>query len=312
MNKKRMTNIIGLVLMGISAIFLFRRIISLNVNLIDLLTPINIIMILVMSFIGSIVILINTFCWQLCLSLFFKGKISICKTFSVYARANIMKYLPGNVGHYAGRQFYGAQLGIKQHQLAIATILELVYSALVMVLFAFFFSAKDILYMLRKEISEEILIRIGSIIIITLLTVCVGLFVFRNNKYIYTLIKLICSFRFWRIFFVCVLLNTAVSFIIATEYVLLLRQYTPLDLDFVPLIFSANYIAIFIGYITPGVPGGIGVRETVLTTILSPYFPEGAVILAAFSHRIAIILMDLVAVPVSGVICGKTQSEEKT
>lgn len=300
MNKKHIVKIIGLVLILISAIFLIRRIISLNVNLADLLTPVNMVIVAVISLAGIVVVFINSVCWKLCLRLFSDRQISARETFSVYARANIMKYLPGNVGHYAGRQLYGSQLGIKQLELATATILELAYSTLSMLLCTFSISAKVAEQAMAEHASSKTLLLIGVLAGFVVLIVCVFFFLFRKNKYIQVLLKLIQTLRFWRTFFICVLLNAFDLLIIALGYVMLLGQYTALNLQSVMMILSSNFVAIFVGYITPGVPGGIGVRETVLTVILLPYFSEDIVILATCSHRIATILMDLLAVPVSG------------
>ncbi|MFK8052126.1 MAG: hypothetical protein AB8F65_04070 [Woeseiaceae bacterium] len=43
---------------------------------------------------------------------------------SVFAKTSVAKYLPGNVMHYAGRQFLAGKLGPKQKQIAKATVAE--------------------------------------------------------------------------------------------------------------------------------------------------------------------------------------------
>lgn len=301
MKKKQIIKIVGLILTATSIVFLFRRMISLDINVRELLIPANASMVLLISLLDIVLVFLNSFCWRLCLALFSTTKPQVSETFSAYARANIMKYLPGNVGHYAGRQFYGIHLGLKHIQIAFATVLELLYSTLSMILCAVSFSAKRVLQVLQEQPLERIYAYIG-VAAFFVLTICVGLFIFRKNGYVHTFLELIGSCCFWRVFSACTLLNAMGAIFVSLQYIILLSPNIELNLELLMLLFSSNFVAIFVGYITPGVPGGIGVREMVLTVILSPYFPEGYVILAAFSQRIAIISADLLAVPASSLI----------
>jgi hypothetical protein len=45
---------------------------------------------------------------------------------AVWCRTQVVKYLPGNVGHYLGRQLLGRRLGLHHAELAAASLLELV------------------------------------------------------------------------------------------------------------------------------------------------------------------------------------------
>lgn len=47
-------------------------------------------------------------------------------TAAVWCRTQIVKYLPGNVAHYLGRQMLGTRVGLHQAEMAAASLLELV------------------------------------------------------------------------------------------------------------------------------------------------------------------------------------------
>lgn len=47
-------------------------------------------------------------------------------TAAVWCRTQIVKYLPGNVAHYLGRQVLGTRIGLHQAEMAAASLLELV------------------------------------------------------------------------------------------------------------------------------------------------------------------------------------------
>lgn len=297
MSKKRIVNIVGLALMAVSAVFLVRRVISLDVDMTAILTAKNAVAMGAFALVGVTAVIDNAFCWRLCLRLFTDRRIPVGEAFSVYARANVMKYLPGNVGHYAGRQIFGVRMGLRQLDLAAASAMEVAYSALSMGLFATAFSAREVLAVIRGRVPWGAFLGIG---IVALATVCFAAFLLRKSERMRALQRLVASGRFWGTFALCTVLNALGVFVIVCGYAALLGLHVPLEFRLLPRIIAANYVALFTGFIVPGVPGGIGVREAVLTALLSPYIPEKSVLIAAFSSRIAMIMMDALSVPVSG------------
>ncbi len=308
MSKRRIIDIVGLALMAVAAVFLVRRVISLDVDMSAILEAKNAALIGAVALVGVVAIMNNAFGWRLCLGLFADRKIPFCPAFSAYAKANVMKYLPGNVGHYAGRQLFGAQMGLGQMDLAMASVMELGYSALAMVLCATVFSAGETLAIIRERVSWGVLLGAGAAM---LAVVCALAFLLRKNRYVQSLLKLFKTGRFWGTLALCAALNILGSLVVVSGYVALMGLHTPLEIHMLPRLISANFVAIFAGYIVPGVPGGLGVREAVLTALLSPYIPEKSVLIAAFSSRIAMILTDLLTVPVSGFFAARAKGSKE-
>jgi uncharacterized membrane protein YbhN (UPF0104 family) len=186
------------------------------------------------------------------------------------------------------------------------------YSAFSMLFCAFIFSAKIVIQELRARFAGEIFIWGGVAICVCVIGLVVLTVILRRNKYVSEILLLLGSFRFWRVMIMSVALFAFGASILVAENVILLGQYVSMSFRSTMLLLSANFVAIFVGYITPGVPGGIGVREAVLLAILSPYFPGDAVLLAALTHRIIMILGDVVAAPVSALfITQKAGGEPK-
>lgn len=69
---------------------------------------------------------------------------------------------------------------------------------------------------------------------------------------------------------------------------------SPLDLQSGALVFSAFLLSWALGSLVPGAPAGLGVRDGAMVWILTPYFAETAVVIAAVA-RITTILGDTVA-----------------
>ena len=59
------------------------------------------------------------------------GSAPACSYHAVYGRTQIIKYLPGNVFHFAGRQILGRRLGHEQATLALASMAEVLLLLLV-------------------------------------------------------------------------------------------------------------------------------------------------------------------------------------
>lgn len=310
MKKNRTMDIIGLILMGASAIFIIRSVLSLKVAPSDLLTPVNVAMIMTMPFLTVMVIFSNSFCWKINLELFSKKYISAGDAFHVYANSNIMKYLPGNVGHYAGKQLFGSRLGIKQIELAAASLLEITYSAVSMVLCALIFYVQIVIEKLQRQFSVRQYVWIGVGICVALFCGTLTVYILRENRYISVMLKLIRTPEFWRTYFVSVILYSFSSLLLMMEYVVLIGQYTAMDFQLMRVLLAGNFVSVFVGFVTPGVPGGIGVREVVLMKSLSHFFPEDIVILAAVVHRMIMILGDLVTVPVSSLFIQSPSAKE--
>ena len=68
--------------------------------------------------------IINAYSWKLILEFINGTKVSTGDVFRVYLKANIAKYLPGNVMHYAGRNYLGSRLGWKNTEMALSSLLE--------------------------------------------------------------------------------------------------------------------------------------------------------------------------------------------
>lgn len=89
-------------------------------------------------FLKSITVFISAYNWSEWLSFFSTKKIKRREAIVVYGKANIGKYLPGNVMHYVERNIFARNMGISQKKLIISSACEvaiLVCSAFLVALF---------------------------------------------------------------------------------------------------------------------------------------------------------------------------------
>lgn len=228
--------------MALSLFFVVRRLLAFGIGAADILTPVNVSMACTMPFLTVLVIFLNSYCWRMSL-MYFSGKdIPAVETFRVYARANIMKYLPGNVGHYAGRQLYGTRMGLSQAQLAAATVLELGYSALAMLLCAAAFSWETLLGEWQKRNPPGMVPFEAAAAGIALCAVLLAACIFRGDRRVKRVAGLLLETRFWKIFLLSAALNAWGGLVLVLEYIVLLGQYGSLDFRSMFLVVAANLL----------------------------------------------------------------------
>jgi glycosyltransferase 2 family protein len=207
---------------------------------------------------------------------------------AVHGSTQILKYLPGNVFHYAGRQLSADRHGWSQPDVAAASTIEailnaasaVVVSAIALLLLPATFEATNL--------SGSVLFAAGAIIVVI---VVVGLFrylprmtgghllVARFGDSVMRLLAtrhVLAPLTMYVAFFA---LSGALLFV--TTQILGVATQSPGLLFYI----GAFPIAWIVGYITPGAPGGLGVREALLILFLSPDIGEAAAASAVITHR---------------------------
>jgi uncharacterized membrane protein YbhN (UPF0104 family) len=276
--------------------FIVKTALSFDVNFVILLSPPHIFLILILFFAAMPIVMIGAYCWRKMMSFFSGADLNYKSIFRVYAKSNLGKYLPGNVGHYAGRQFFGASMGLKQSHIAFASVLEVLYNAVSALMLSVIFAWDKIFelaYILFSELNVAILIA-SAVCVVGVLFVCSSI-VFRKNKYFKNLLFLFRTKRFWFLLLKCLFFTALNLLLISSLFIPLVGISVSIGIGDIPFIIAAGTASWLIGFITPGVPGGIGVRETVLVLMLSPVFPKEAVLTAAVLQRFAMIVGDVLA-----------------
>lgn len=199
------------------------------------------------------------------------------------------KYLPGNVAHHVGRVVMSRHAGLAPAPVGMAILIELAGPAIVAALIAITFVAirggtLPEFYGLARLIPE------GAILPALLLGALALALVFALWKwpgYLQALTApraqdLAVALGFY-------LLNFAISGAILLA---ILSQVAPqIGADYIFLT-AAFATAWTIGTITPGAPGGLGVREAVLLALVTPVYGAEATLTAALALRVVTTLTD--------------------
>ncbi|GHS95113.1 hypothetical protein AGMMS50276_09530 [Synergistales bacterium] len=296
MDKKNLINIAGITITLLAFAFLLKTFLSFDVNYSALLSSKYAFFILIATGFSALSVFFAACCWQKLMFYFSGKKINFKIVFNFYAKATLGKYLPGNVGHYLSRQVFGASLGLKQTHLAIVSILEILYNAGA----AFILSAilmRNKIFELVAKISTVLDI---SMFVTTVLFICFSslvflFFVFRKNRYFIELISLAKNSGFWLLLLELFLFASVCLLILGLMLALVIGISVPVGVDNIMVIITSSIISWLIGFVTPGSPGGIGVRETVLVFMLSPLFSKEVILISVVLQRIAMVCGDVLA-----------------
>jgi len=207
----------------------------------------------------------------------------------IYGKSQIAKYIPGNIFHFMGRHLLGSQAGVKHIVLAGATIYEILgllsMSALISLTGMFIFGLGSIYLSLYQIILILLTITVVSVLVIALAPYLMSLRgIILPYHGIWDRIRNISTiYLFYLIFFLIAGLLLAIivnifleiNFIITTKLV---------------VIFSIAWMA---GFIVPGAPGGIGVREAVIIFFITPIIGEAQGVAIAIALRFITLLGDV-------------------
>ena len=204
---------------------------------------------------------------------------------AVYGRTQIIKYLPGNVFHFAGRQILGRRLGHEQAALALASMAEILLLLLV--------AASLAAPLVPRWLSLDPAVALA----LAALAVAAGLA-------IRPLLSGGTRFSRWRAWSARItplrlcraaLLYAAFFVIGGVLLWLLTLSAGGRDVDTCDLAISISALALawMAGFVTPGSSAGFGVREAVLIMALQSSLDREAAVLVALAMRLVTLVGDI-------------------
>ena len=246
-------------------------------------------------------VLLSANAWTVWLAFLNRSGFGWHEAISAYGRANISKYLPGNVMHFVARNVFAAKIGLDQRKIAVSSLLEIAEMALSAMLMGIIFSSRDMqaaYEYLGGPVTLENAIRLLAILSIAAAAVLV---ISQRNKLKhvlreYTLKDFFRTAALTMLHYILTLLLLSAIMVLLYGYVL---QGVP-DAQISYELMIGFITAWLLGYIMPGASGGLGVREMVLTLLLGSVIGQGTILMLAVVHRLITIIGDFL---LYGLIC---------
>lgn len=300
----------GYMLTALSVAYIVNILLHFDLHALQFKNPfLSILFIFLFGVWASLFILIGAYNWKLILEFLNGATLPAGDVFSVYVRSNVAKYLPGNVMHYAGRNFLGSKLGWNNSEIAFSSLLEFVFGlGLTGIVIVLFIAAGLVSLPARVplQLNYERIAWYSGIAMLCLVFGILLIYAYRlliqkeslemtsiklydRGKQFFSVRFLVLLAKMFLVSLFCFLLNCAFYFYLC-DLVLGFRLNVA---DF----FTANAalsIANYMSVVTPGVPGGLGVKESVSMLLLSAYgYPKEALVLSLIVFRVACMLGDL-------------------
>lgn len=180
---------------------------------------------------------------------------------NIYGTSQLAKYIPGNIFHLAKRQILGATHGLGHGPLAKSAVVELLLIGLGGVVFA-------------PLALPLVSVLVGPGLVIG------GVTAFATA---YAASTALVGGRALAVSSVCYMLFfSGTGFVFVLTFALATGSF---DIPMLSAVIGAYVVAWTVGFLTPGAPAGLGVREAALLFLLKDVAPESVVLLAAALMR---------------------------
>ena len=280
--------LVGAVLTLTSLFFVFRLIWRYSAGITsDLLQPSTIGAIVVCAVFYSLLLLVIGFAWISLILSVDRGALDVRVLIAIYAKTQIYKYIPSNVLHFVGRYALARKHSVTHSALAFSQVAEIILICLTASFLSVTLAKTTLVQELTNrgvEIYPYITISLASVAVVGLASLAIALFRWKSRlplKIIMAASSV--AIVLYAVFFVS---NGLLIYCIAR------LLSAPIEPSTVVGISTAAWL---IGFVLPGAPGGMGVRDFVLISGLSAsgLDPETSITLA-LSHRIITMVGDCV------------------
>lgn len=284
---------IGRLLTIVALILIVKKMISYDLDYTQLLHPRTMLALLVCTIAYMFSVLTSTIPWLEFVEIISEKKIPYLTAVFVNVRSNILKYIPGNVFQYIGKNELALKCNISHFQVATSTILDVALMLIVAFGLGILCVGQYFRTVFKKYLSLHyvwILSGIGFLILIVMALyfakrpsesiakkVC-SLFKKKN------ILKLAAGFSYY------ILQN----FFIGGIYIIILLVLSDKSMNEIPirLIIGSNILSGVLGFVTPGAPGGIGIRELAMIYITRGQLEESIIMLTSVVYRFMTIVGD--------------------
>jgi hypothetical protein len=224
--------------------------------------------------------------WRSLRALTKSNKPSLVTVVQLYGRTILAKYIPGNVFHYLGRQVVGRELGLTQVSIAGASVMEVLLLT----------SSSSLVAMISANSAQIALLPFASygagLLLLALMTllplVVISLLPLGGYRLLkrwgfsgrihLDFIEALYAYIFYLLY---VIGNSLILIYLHTIFI------GSISVQLGLAYFATFSISFLVSYLTPGAPGGLGVREALFILLLANLSPQSNSAIIAVAHRFA-------------------------
>jgi uncharacterized membrane protein YbhN (UPF0104 family) len=289
---KKWIKIAGNIITLLAIFFIVRRLTTFDIDYVSLLRT-SLIPTLILSALFGAHMFVLCLPWKVIIEILASIRAPFSEASWILNKSNLLKYLPGNVFQYIGRNELALRLGIEHFPVAFATICDvgmLIFANLAMATLVY---GKGVL-----QWSRAYGVRLSFVFIaMTVLGLALVVLYFFKRNWLMTILRKIRPLFLGKSIFKllgCFAFYLAITLFVAFLFLCIFRYilFVPVAPALYPAIMGAYMLSWTAGFIMPGAPGGIGVREAAMTLLLTGFLTDQDALLAAVIFRFITVLGD--------------------
>lgn len=221
--------------------------------------------------------------------LFLGQDIRFTHSLEILSLTRLGRYLPGKIWFAMGRAYFAKAKGIPQRTVYVSIVLEVILQFWAAVLL--FFATGAPVFGEGMNINLYVL---GAVLIVSLVLMYPAVF----NRLVNVILKRLKRQTIdFSLTIPRILVLLAMFFLIfafhGCGFLFLIRSFYPLELAKFPVMVSIFAVAWVVGFVSFITPAGLGVREGMLSLLLTNYVPTGIGIIAALLSRIWLTVIEV-------------------
>jgi len=294
-DKKKAVSWIGRILMLASFVLIGTRILRYDIDFSALASPFTATGLVLAALVFGVSIFLTAFNFRWLIGVLSGVSVPHKLAIPIYCSSNLYKYLPGNIMHFVGRNRLAIEVKALGHaEVAIATVTDNLFlclaAAIIAAICVFNYS---VTYLRQIQIPPYVLAIAGAaLLIFTLLAV---LFRRKLAKWLKKYIEIIKGFRPAAAVKLLVVSAARLLALTATYFMVLVLMGQTVTPGIVPEIIGLFVLSWVVGFLVPGAPGGLGVREAILIMFLGDTLDQNILVSSVVVHRVVCILGDMAA-----------------
>lgn len=297
MNFKKAVNIVGKLLMLVAFVFIIEKVYSYRESLVACFSVSMFLKMILCTLLYGALIFTLPGIYKTLLNMTTGRHFNHTRIAAIYCKSNLYKYLPGNVMQYVGRNQLAVEENLSHVDVASATLLDIsttVFSAfLATLIFAFRYSIEFLQQSSSLVRSAVLFLFCACVALVILIIIALIVKKEKAKAYLSKYFHLITKQNI-----IIYLLCIAYNFVVFMGFSLLFMWTLyacggSLAWKQWPAAIGLFCFSYLLGFITPGVPGGIGIREAVLSYFFAAWLDPGTIVTAALVYRVATIFGDL-------------------
>lgn len=303
MNRKKAIKLIGNIITIVVVIFIIKSFFDLDVDYGIVFQVANIPIVLVICAVYALHMVVLGLSWKTILYIFTKEKMPFASISFIINKSNLMKYIPGNVFQYVGRNELAMRYHLNHADVAFCTVCDVALNCVSVLLLSLILYGQGF-----SKWAEQYGGVSWFVIAIAIAVIAIALFflIKRRDKFLNFLAKAKEFLKRDSLFKIalCISFYMFLGLLTGFLYVIVLEKIVGISINAsqVLAVIGAYQLSWVIGFVVPGAPGGIGIREAAITLFLGGIIAANDALLGAVIYRFITIFGDLLAYVLSIII----------